>query len=121
MRQNATQLFYFVNRFHDWLAQSPIGFTEAAGNFQVTNSSGQGEGGDAVQAQALDGANTAGGFPDGDHFNTASMDTARRRRAAADADVPDDAAWARTAATSTAATTPRSSTTSTRTGCRRGW
>ncbi len=77
MRQNATQLFHFVNRFHDWLAQSPIGFTEAAGNFQVTNSSGEGQGGDAVRAEALDGANTAAGFPDGDHFNTASMETAR--------------------------------------------
>ena len=75
MKQNGTQLFYFVNRWHDWLAQNPISFTEAAGNFQVTNSSGQGVGGDAVQAQALDGANTDSGFPDAGHFNTASMST----------------------------------------------
>jgi extracellular elastinolytic metalloproteinase len=75
MKQNATQIFYFVNKFHDYLQASPIGFTEAAGNFQVTNSTGQGAGGDAVQAQALDGANTSSGFPDDDHFNNANMNT----------------------------------------------
>ena len=76
MRQNATQIFYFVNNFHDYLKNTPaIAFTEAAGNFQVTNSTGQGAGGDAVQAQVLDGANTASGFPDNDHFNNANMGT----------------------------------------------
>ena len=117
MKQNATQLFYFVNQFHDYLKASPIGFTEAAGNFQVTNSSGQGAGGDAVQAQALDGANTASGFPDANHFNTADMGTR------ADGTPPRMQMYltpgsAATAVTSTPVTTPRSSTTSTRTASR---
>ena len=34
MNQNATQVFYFVNNFHDWLRRAPIGFTAAAGNFE---------------------------------------------------------------------------------------
>ena len=59
--QDGTQLFYFINKYHDHLAASPIGFTEAAGNFQVTNSSGQGLGGDPVLGEALDGANTLRG------------------------------------------------------------
>jgi extracellular elastinolytic metalloproteinase len=76
MKQNATQIFYFVNNFHDYLKNTPaIAFTEAAGNFQVTNSTGQGAGGDAVQAQVLDGANTDNGFPDSNHFNNANMGT----------------------------------------------
>ena len=33
--QNATQVFFFVNNWHDHLRAAPIGFTEAAGNFQV--------------------------------------------------------------------------------------
>ena len=35
--QNATQVFYFVNNWHDHLKKAPIGFTEAAGNFQQVN------------------------------------------------------------------------------------
>jgi extracellular elastinolytic metalloproteinase len=80
--QNATQVFYFVNKFHDHLAAAPIGFTEAAGNFQNVNSSGQGKGGDAVNTEPLDGANTlccAGGLPvglpDNLHVNNANMGT----------------------------------------------
>ena len=42
--QNATQVFYFVNRFHDHLLAKPIGFTEAAGNFENTNSTKHGQG-----------------------------------------------------------------------------
>ena len=69
------QLYYFLNTFHDHLLAAPIGFTEAAGNFQVTNTSGQGLGGDAVQGHLLDGANTANGFPDGGHVNNANFST----------------------------------------------
>jgi extracellular elastinolytic metalloproteinase len=69
------QLFYFLNTFHDHLLAAPIGFTEAAGNFQVTNSTGQGLGDDAVQGQFIDGANTANGFPDGGHINNANFST----------------------------------------------
>jgi hypothetical protein len=71
----AVQLFYFLNRFHDHLMADPIGFTEAAGNFQATNGSGQGEGGDALQGEVIDGANTANGRPDGAHVNNANMST----------------------------------------------
>ena len=72
----ATQLFYFVNKFHDHLLAAPIGFDEASGNFQQNNPSGKGKGGDALLAQADDGANTDGaGLPDEDHIDNANMDT----------------------------------------------
>ena len=62
--QAATQLFWFVNRFHDHLLEPPIGFDAASGNF---------EGADRIVAQALDGANTDGGLPDAEHANNANM------------------------------------------------
>ena len=64
--QNATQVFYYVNKFHDHLNAAPIGFTAAAGNF---------EGVDAVDTQPLDGANTDNGLPDGNHVDNANMGT----------------------------------------------
>ncbi len=33
--QVTTQVFYYVNKFHDWLEQAPIGFTPASYNFEV--------------------------------------------------------------------------------------
>ena len=69
------QLFHLLNVFHDHLQADPIGFTEAAGNFQVTNATGQGQGGDPVDGQFIDGANTANGFPDGSHINNANFST----------------------------------------------
>ena len=114
MPQNATQVFFFVNEFHDHLAAAPIGFTAANGNF---------EGVDAVQAQVDDGANAdIGGYPDSNHVNNANMLDAGRRVAAAHADVPVRRAGSASSRTSTrtAATTRRSSTTSTPTACRTG-
>jgi len=54
-----TNLYYWINIAHDIFAD--YGFTEAAGNFQQTNYSGQGQGGDALVAYAQDlgGASTA--------------------------------------------------------------
>ncbi|MEA2193300.1 MAG: extracellular elastinolytic metalloproteinase, partial [Solirubrobacteraceae bacterium] len=57
-RQAATQAFHFANSFHDHLAEAPVGFTEAAGNYQQVNTSGEGQGGDPVEIHALLGANT---------------------------------------------------------------
>jgi subtilisin-like proprotein convertase family protein len=37
VNQATTQVFFYVNRFHDWLAQDPIGFTPASFNFQDTD------------------------------------------------------------------------------------
>ncbi len=51
-----TQIFYLANRYHDKLME--LGFDEAAKNFQTINFSGQGVGGDAVQADAQDGSGT---------------------------------------------------------------
>ncbi|MBB4599823.1 hypothetical protein HNQ93_000697 [Hymenobacter luteus] len=45
-------LFYWNNMMHDVMARK--GFNEASGNFQATNYSGQGRGGDAVFAEAQD-------------------------------------------------------------------
>jgi len=72
--QNATQVFFFVNNFHDHLEDSPeIGFGEAAGNF---------EGVDPLVTQNDDGATTGtdGVFlgldmPDLSHVNNANMFT----------------------------------------------
>ena len=67
-KQNAVQVFYYVNRFHDHLRDAPIGFTRAAGNFEAIDD-------DAVQAQPDDGATTAGGHPDASHVDNANMGT----------------------------------------------
>ena len=68
--QSAVQLFYFVNTFHDHLAAAPIGFDEAAGNF---------EGDDPVLAENLDGAATGtksdNRLPDGAHIDNANFGT----------------------------------------------
>lgn len=74
-KQNATQAFYYVNTFHDHLLADPIGFTEAAGNFQLANGSGQGLGNDPVFAHSSDGADAGQGLPDGQHVDTSSMAT----------------------------------------------
>ncbi len=73
--QNATQVFYFVNNWHDHLLAKPIGFNEAAGNFQEVNGGKGGKGSDSVNTQTDDGANTAGGLPDGAHIDNANMGT----------------------------------------------
>ncbi|WP_308121071.1 M36 family metallopeptidase [Paractinoplanes bogorensis] len=67
-KQNAVQLFTFLGTFHDHLKAGPIGFTRAAGNFEAQD-------GDAVQGQAMDGANTADGLPDANHTDNANMNT----------------------------------------------
>jgi extracellular elastinolytic metalloproteinase len=80
--QNAAQVFYYVNKFHDHLLADPIGFTEAAGNFQHVNSTGQGLGGDEIRTEPLDGANTLCcvggqpvGLPNNTHVNNANFGT----------------------------------------------
>ena len=75
LQHNVEQVYYFLNVYHDHLEAAPYGFTEAAGNFQKVNASGQGEGGDPVLGQAMDGANTDNGFPDGNHIDNANMST----------------------------------------------
>jgi len=51
-----TNLFYWNNLTHDIMY--PYGFNEDCGNFQETNATGLGVGGDAVQADAQDGSGT---------------------------------------------------------------
>jgi len=70
-----TNLFYWNNIVHDVLAQ--YGFDEASGNFQQTNYSGVGLGGDYVFAEAQDGADP-NNIPDpttGSDFNNATFGT----------------------------------------------
>ena len=55
-RGAVTQLFYITNWYHDQLFN--LGFDEAAGNFQNTNFSGMGLGGDRVLAEAQDSSGT---------------------------------------------------------------
>jgi len=66
--QDAVQMFYFLGKFHDHLLAPPIGFTREAGNFEAVDD-------DAIQGNAIDGANTAGGLPDGFHVDNANMNT----------------------------------------------
>jgi hypothetical protein len=80
--QDATQVFYYVNKYHDHLLAAPIGFTEAAGNFQHVNSTGQGLGNDEIRTEPLDGANTLCcvggqpvGLPNNTHVNNANFST----------------------------------------------
>lgn len=68
LNQDVTNAFYLASNFHDYLAKPPISFTSAAGNFEAA-------GGDPVLLNALDGANTADGLPDGNHVNNANMST----------------------------------------------
>jgi hypothetical protein len=66
--QNAVQVLYFLGKFHDHLAAAPIGFTRAAGNFDARD-------GDAINAEAMDGADTDNGLPDFFHTDNANMST----------------------------------------------
>jgi hypothetical protein len=65
---DATNAFYLASNFHDYLKKAPISFTPAAGNFDRN-------GGDPVMLNTLDGANTSGGMPDGNHIDNANMST----------------------------------------------
>ena len=68
MRVAAANAFYLASTFHDYLKKAPFGFTAAAGNFEAS-------GGDPVEVQTLDGADTAGGLPDAGHLNNSFMHT----------------------------------------------
>jgi len=60
-RQEAVQAYYLLNVFHDRLEAPPIGFTEPAGNFQMTNHDGLGgKGRDPIRAATLVGADLRG-------------------------------------------------------------
>ncbi|MGZ8582370.1 MAG: M36 family metallopeptidase [Actinomycetota bacterium] len=64
-RASATSTYWLLNHFHDYLEAAPIGFTEAAGNFQVVNDDGEGGlEGDPMTAHVLFGAKGRRGFPD---------------------------------------------------------
>jgi extracellular elastinolytic metalloproteinase len=67
-KADVTNAFYLANNFHDWLEREPIGFTAQAGNFERAD-------GDPLLLNAMDGADTAGGFPDGNHIDNANMST----------------------------------------------
>jgi hypothetical protein len=67
-----TNLFYWCNIAHDVF--SLYGFDEASGNFQVTNYSGEGVGGDDVRCEAQDGS----GFNNA-NFATPAVDGGRPR------------------------------------------
>jgi len=67
-KADVTNAFYLGNVFHDYLERAPIGFNNKAGNFERAD-------GDSVRLHALDGANTANGFPDGNHIDNANMAT----------------------------------------------
>lgn len=67
-KADVTNAFYLASKFHDYLMKAPISFNAAAGNFSAA-------GGDPVLLNALDGANTLDGMPDGNHIDNANMST----------------------------------------------
>ena len=112
--QNATQVFYFVNNFHDHLE------LDAEHRVQQRRPATSRRGDDAVQAQAHRRRQHRQRLPR--RPTTSTTRTCRRARTASRRGCrctcsPADG-YRR--ATRTAATTPRSSTTSTPTGCRPG-
>ena len=63
-RASATNTYWLLNHFHDHLEDAPIGFTEAAGNFQLVNDDGAGgQDGDPVMAAGMLGAGGRHGLP----------------------------------------------------------
>ena len=68
MAQDAIEGLYLTSRFAKWLEKAPFGFDRQSGNFTRRD-------GDPVDLNALDGANTAQGFPDGNHVNNANFNT----------------------------------------------
>ena len=69
---SATQLFWYVNLFHDHLKAAPIGFDANSGNFEQNGTVPAHD--DVVVAQAQDGANLdPDGLPDHFHANNANM------------------------------------------------
>jgi subtilisin-like proprotein convertase family protein len=64
--QVTTQLFYFVNNYHDWLEQPAIGFDDASHNFQVGGTGGD----DPVNAESDDSIDAAQ-----PNLNNANMST----------------------------------------------
>ncbi|UPK74776.1 M36 family metallopeptidase [Nocardioidaceae bacterium SCSIO 66511] len=67
-KADVTNAFVTASKFHDYLAKAPFGFTGAAGNFEANDR-------DPVLLNALDGADTADGLPDGNHIDNANMAT----------------------------------------------
>ena len=64
-RASATNTYWLLNHFHDYLQSPPIGFTEAAGNFELVNEDGAGGlDGDPMMTAAMLAANSEGdGIP----------------------------------------------------------
>jgi hypothetical protein len=64
-RASATNTYWLLNHFHDYLQAAPIGFTEAAGNFELVNEDGAGGlDGDPMMTAAMLAANSEGdGIP----------------------------------------------------------
>ena len=75
-KQNAAQVFFFVNNWHDHLLAAPIGFTEAAGNFQLRNRT-RGTAGPVTPStpRPTTAPTPTNGLPDGAHIDNANMDT----------------------------------------------
>ena len=125
--ESATSTYWLLNHFHDHLEANPIGFTEAAGNFQLVNDDGQGGlGGDPPLAAAMLGARGRGGLPGfvnnafiaptpTDNRRSSAFSCSGRRTTGRDIrSVPDSRRV-------TPGSTRRSCTTSTHTVCRIAW
>ena len=118
--QNAIQAFWFVNHFRDHLAAAPVDFTQATGGFACARSRARRRRTTGSSSRPTTARTRARGPTRASRTPTTSTTPTWRRRPTArsptDADVPLlQGLRRRRSATSTAATPPRSSTTSTRT------
>ena len=68
INQDSIEGLYLISRYAQFLERAPFGFNRASGNFTRRD-------GDPVNFNTLDGANTAAGFPDGNHVNNANFNT----------------------------------------------
>ncbi len=106
---------------------APIGFTEAAGNFQLKNNTASGTAATPSTRRPTTAPTPTPALPDGGHIDNANMSTPPDGQAPRDADVPAAPARARRTPTATrsprptSATRPTPSTTSTPTACPTGW
>ncbi len=63
--ESATNTYWLMNHYHDYLEAAPIGFTEEAGNFQLVNDDGAGGlDGDPMLVAGMLGAKGRNGLPD---------------------------------------------------------
>ena len=82
LAQNAAQVMYYLNQYHDHLAGVAVRLHGGGGQLRGRRTATR------SWADAMDGANSGNGLPDQNHFNNANMGTPPDGHSPDDADVP---------------------------------